>query len=424
MWNLLTKDFLTISRDRSEVLSLLGMPMILIAILGFALGGVMVGNGDIDPIPVALIVENDLEQDMDQFQQALADEGLPEPAIDQIVTSIDTIDPETSFQALINDPNLNDVIDLSDDYSQDEAELALENDEIIAVITIPEQFSYDTLMAFYLNEETEATIELLVQNHENIFAGVIENIMTNFTEQYNLEVSIALATEGEIIESTVGEQNFGEITHLSTQEPVSAFQYYTFGMAVMFAMYVASTVSSNAFKEKTNHALGRLMLSGERPIRYLLSKTISGTILTMTQLMILFVASSLIFQIFEGMDLGFWLSVIFVSFVFSLTIGALAALLTAIALQFNSDAISGIFSGGVIVIFAFIGGSMMPIEQFPPSLVELGNWTPNGAMMTAYLQLIQGFDLQATLPMLYRVLGMAILFIVIAVAIFPKRRLS
>lgn len=424
MWGLIKKDFLTISRDRSELLVLLAMPMILIAILGFALGGLMFNGGDLDAIPVALVIENELEEDIDQFEQMLIEEEWPAPAIEQILASVAEIDPVEHLQEVMRSPELIDLIELEENYQQDEAEEALVEDEVFAVITIPEQFSYQTLTAFYLEEEPEAIIEILVQNHEQFQANVVESIITSFTDQYNLELSIAFATEGEAVETAISTADFGEFIHIPNQEPISAFQYYTIGMAMMFAMYVASTVSGNAFKEKTNNTLARLMLTGERPLNYLASKLVSGTILTMVQLLILFIGSSIFFQTFNELNSTFLLLILLNTFVYSLTIGALAALLTAIAVQFNNDAISGIFSGGVVVIFAFIGGSMMPVEQMSPFMNELGNWTPNGAMMTAYLQLMQGLELPDFASLLYRVMAIAIICLVAAVAIFPKRRLT
>ena len=250
------------------------------------------------------------------------------------------------------------------------------------------------------------------------------NILSSFTDQYNLELSIALATQGQMVESTIAENDFGETTHISSQEPVSAFQYYTIGMAAMFALYVASTIASNAFKEKTSHVFARLMLTGERPLRYLLSKAISAFVLTLVQLSILFLVSTLIFQTFSHLSTESWMGIALVTIVFSLTIGSLAGLLTAIALQFNNDSVSGIFAGGFVVAFAFVGGSLTPVELLSPLLTTLGNWTPNGAMMTGYLQLLQGFQLVDVLPMIYRVLGMMALFIILGLAIFPKRRLT
>lgn len=423
MWNLIRKDFLTISRDRSEVLILLVMPMVLIAILGFALGSIMFGTVDMDPIPVALIIENNLEQDLEHFREDLIAEGLPEQAIEQMIVSSETIDPAESLETVLRSPELSDLIDLKESYDQEQAKAALATDEVFGVISIPEQFSYQTLLAFYLEKETDASIELLVQDHEQIQATIIEGIISSFSEQYNLELSMAFASDGKAVETSISEENFGRVSHFSAGKPISAFQYYTVGMAVMFALYAASTVSSNAFKEKNSHVFARLMITGERPLRYLLSKVISAIVLTLIQLTILFTVSALLFQSFSNAGIEFWATLALISFVFALVIGALAAFMTAIAIQFNNDAISGFFAGGAVVIFAFLGGSLSPVEQFSPLMRELGNWTPNGAMMTAYLQLIQGFNLTEFLPMLYRVLLMAVLFITLAVAIFPKRRL-
>ena len=199
MWNLIKKDFLTISRDRSEVLILLVMPMVLIAILGFALGSIMFGTVDMDPIPVALIIENDLEQDLEQFREDLIDAGLPEQAIEQMIVSAGAIDPAASLETVLYSPELRDMIDLKENYDQEQAEAALATDEVLAVITIPAQFSYHTLLAFYLEEETEANIEISVQDHEQIQATIIEGIMTSFSDQYNLELSIAFALGGETV---------------------------------------------------------------------------------------------------------------------------------------------------------------------------------------------------------------------------------
>ena len=81
MLNLIKKDCLTISRDKAEVLALLAMPLILIVILSFALGGLMSGEEGIDEIPVAVIMKNDFENDIENFEKALRQEEIPEEAI-------------------------------------------------------------------------------------------------------------------------------------------------------------------------------------------------------------------------------------------------------------------------------------------------------------------------------------------------------
>lgn len=413
MFNLIKKDFLTISRDRSELLTLLAMPLILIIILGFALGGLMDGEEGIAKFPIALVSENDLEKDI----ESMSDESLK-----QIFLAAEEADPVRILIDVLESPELEELIELGRDYTLEEAEDALYNNEIAGIISLPEKFSYNTLSAILLGEEPQASINLLVANEEEFHAGIIESILTSYIDQYNLQVSIQEASGARPVESDIG-HGYGEIRNLDSLKSVSSFQYYTMGMAVMFALYVSSTISSNAFKEKYTHVLGRLMLADERPLRYLLSKGISASVLSLVQLTILFFVSSIAFQTFSGMSSESLFGMGLVSLAFSLTIGSLASLLTAIALQFNTDSVSGIFSGVIVSGFAFVGGSMLPVGQISRLLENFGNWTPNGAMMTAYLQLIQGFSLSDVLPMIYRVMIMMVVFIILALAIFPKRRL-
>lgn len=240
------------------------MPLILISILSFALGGVMGGGGiDIGQIPIAIVMENDFENDIEDFRQDLIQEGLPQEAIDQIILNSGEYDPANILLDIMESPDLEEFIDLRVDYEENQANEAILNEEVFAVITIPEQFSYDTMRAIYLDEESQAKLEVLIADYEQIYAEIVESILTSFTEHYNLELSIALASQGEYIESEI-ENDFGGITNLGAARSVSSFQYYTVGMAVMFALYVASNISSNAFKEKTSHVFARLMLTGER----------------------------------------------------------------------------------------------------------------------------------------------------------------
>src|SRR5690625_5807586 len=99
------------------------------------------------------------------------------------------------------------------------------------------------------------------------------------------------------------------------------------------------------------------MITGERPLRYLLSKAISAIVLTIVQLIILYGTSTLFFDTFSNKGMDFWLILALITLVFALVIGGLAACMTAIGLHFNIDDIFGFISLGVMVIYAFFGGT-------------------------------------------------------------------
>lgn len=422
MFNLVFKDFLTLSKSKSDLLELLLMPFILIAILGFALGGLMFNDPTLNTYAIGLVNEEHIEQDLNRFETSLRDEGLPEPAVIQLMESAEEVNPVTVLLDLLEDDELKEVL-LAEEYTSDAAaQKALEEEEIVGYITIPEDFSYDFWRSIFLDEDLTANLEVSTQTDASFAGNILQSVVSTFADQYNLSASIVKATDGQA-EPPENQTAYGEMEYLSVEEPITAFQYYTIGMGVMFALSTAPALASRAFKEKEQHVFGRIMLSGMNPLKFLTSKLISGTVITFVQLSILFLFSTLIFGTFSGRDMDFWVDMIYTTTLYSLLVGGIASLLTSISLNAN-DMTTVNFFGSFISVFAFLGGSFTPVEQFSETLKEVGNWTPNGAAMTSYLQIMQGFDFQEVLPLMGRVIGMTVIAIVVAVFVFPKRRLD
>lgn len=422
MFNLVFKDFLTLSKSKSDLLELLLMPFILIAILGFALGGLMFNDPMLNTFHIGLVNEQHIEQDLNRFETSLRDEGLPDPVVSELMLAAEEVNPARVLTDLLEDDELKEVL-LAEEYTSDEAaQKALEEEEIVGYITIPEDFSYDFWRSIFLDEDLTANLEVSTQTDASFAGNILQSVVSTFADQYNLSASIVKATDGQA-EPPENQTAYGEMEYLSVEEPITAFQYYTIGMGVMFALSTAPALASRAFKEKEQHVFGRIMLSGMNPLKFLTSKLISGTVITFVQLSILFLFSTLIFGTFSGRDMDFWVDMIYTTTLYSLLVGGIASLLTSISLNAN-DMTTVNFFGSFISVFAFLGGSFTPVEQFSETLKEVGNWTPNGAAMTSYLQIMQGFDFQEVLPLMGRVIGMTVIAIVVAVFVFPKRRLD
>ena len=78
----------------------------------------------------------------------------------------------------------------------------------------------------------------------------------------------------------------------------------------------------------------------------------------------------------------------------------------------------------LVFIFALLGGSFFPLDQVSDSLIKIGEWTPNGAALQAYLQALQGFSLQEILPTMLRLGLVAAGLVLLALTIYPKRRMT
>ena len=110
-----------------------------------------------------------------------------------------------------------------------------------------------------------------------------------------------------------------------------------------------------------------------------------------------------------------------IAFSLSICVGAVAAFLTALTMRFDNDTITTVFSGGVVTIFAFLGGSFTPTEGLPVFIQKLGSWTPNGAALNAFLLWVQNLELGLLWEPLGRLLLITILLLVLGILLFPRK---
>lgn len=112
------------------------------------------------------------------------------------------------------------------------------------------------------------------------------------------------------------------------------------------------------------------------------------------------------------------------TFALSIAIGGLTVFLTSINYRLHSEVVTTIFSSIIIYVMALLGGSFFPIGQFSDVISSLGNVTPNGAALSAYLNLLRGNSLASVSNYIYFLIGFGLVFLLLAMMTFPKRRES
>lgn len=260
----------------------------------------------------------------------------------------------------------------------------------------------------------------MISDYATTQSGIFQDILDEFVWSLNFESAISRAAgEGAVPEES--QPQFGGVESVSAVEPISSFQYYTIGMAVMFALFVGSIISAMAYVEQKQFVFNRILLSNHHPFVYLSGKAISAAIITLCQFFILFFFSSLIFRAFDLTDLSFWPGMLLIAFSLAICVGALAAFLTSLIMRFDNDTITTVFSGGVVTVFAFLGGSFTPTEGMPVFIQELGAWTPNGASLNAFLIWVQILEIGMLWEPLSRVFLVTIVLLILSLLIFPRK---
>lgn len=420
MYAFLKKDILVLVRDRTELAVLLAMPFILIAILGFALSGLLSGNSEVLSMKVAIVQEDDEQAGRAQFAEKLEKSGMPAQAQEALASAAEETSPSILLQEVFQDENLSSLV-TAEEMDEAAAKRALQEEEVVAILTIPENFTFNALQRMMLGTGDGGELQLMISDHAETQSEIFHEILDEFAWSLNFESAIARAanSEGAVPEET-GAQ-FGGVETVSAVEPISSFQYYTIGMAVMFALFVSATISGISFVEKQQFVFNRILLSNRHPFVYLGAKAISAALIMFLQFCILFFFSSLIFGAFDLTDLSFWPGILLIAGSLAVCVGALTAFLTALTMRFDNDTITTVFSGGVVTVFAFLGGSFTPTEGLPPFVQNLGGWTPNGAALNAFLIWVQNLDIGMLGDPLSRILLITVGLLVASLLIFPRK---
>ncbi|MFC4402635.1 ABC transporter permease [Gracilibacillus xinjiangensis] len=419
MFDFLVKDMKLLWRDRTELLIILLMPFVLMMILGFALKGVM-GEEVTSDMTVALVEEDNPEEGTSLFVQQLEDQSLPEEAVAGLTQATEELQPNQILQQLLKeDLDFLTVVEMD----AEKAEKQLSSQEIDAILTIPEDFTYELLANILLSQPATSTLSITKGEHAYFAGDILQNIMEQFTNSLNIEAAIAKSAGSDVtIEAGLNIENIAVEETITSRDPISSMEYYTVGMAVMFAFFVASTMAAKAYTEHSQLVLGRVILSGTHPIYFLLGKLLAVILMTFIQILILFGLSSLIMQSFQPFTWDITLTVLAITLLYAIAVGAIGSLLIALTVRFNSNSIAGSFSGGVVSVMALLGGSFTPITAFPEVIQTIGSWTPNGMTMRAYMLANQGMPLANIMPYMYRLIIIALVIFVISIMVFPTRR--
>src|SRR5690606_10041201 len=122
---------------------------------------------------------------------------------------------------------------------------------------------------------------------------------------------------------------------------------------------------------------------------FLIGKMISTFCLVWLQIMFVFMMSHFIFNVFPDRSITFWMGIVGIVTLLSLSIAGLAAVFTTISLRMaNVDAANGIFML-VILLLGVLGGNFVPIYVLPDWLQRMGEWTPNGLSLVIFTEWIK-----------------------------------
>lgn len=412
IWEIMKKQGLIFMRNPQQLFLLLLLPIILVVILSFSLSSFMDGDTLQIEAKVALINNADEKGELAKFVQQVENATLPEKAKQTIISSATEIPLITilneSFAAV-------DLMEI-EEITLNEKEAALTNDKFTAVIEIPENFLIESFQAMYLGKGDPGTIFVYDNKGNPLGATAVRSVIEYIEEQFTIT---AFAVSHQINSSLLQEKmeaNLGKVETVNQSEKIGSKEYYTIAMAVMNTLFMASAIGSFAYMEKQTQVFNRIILSNISRWSYFSGILVSGTIFSFIQLIVIFGFSWLVFGITWHIP-----SFLIVTLCLACAVGGFSVLLAVISYRANSETVINLFSSTIIAVMALLGGSYFPIGDYSNLIQTIGDFTQNGAAMTAYLSLLRGNTLIDSSTQLSFLMMFTVMLLLVAILSFPKR---
>ncbi len=370
-WYIALKDVLVWTRDPAALGILLGMPLVLIFILGSALGGVADGGGSID---VAVV---------DLSRGSVTAVGSAKPPSDELV------------DALLDSERLADMFVIRRLPSERIARAELRAGRISAALVVPAGFDSDVSSGRAVN------LVVLKDPASEMAAAIWETVVTSFAARFSAaSVSVqtvmetvqrgnpaAMATGGgalvaRAIEAVTAEDALSKVDVVDSAATgvvhVTAIDYYGLSMVSMFLMFGAMFGAFSTIKENREQTMNRMLTTPSPRWAIVGGKMLSVFALGMSQFLVLYLFTRFVFGVEWG---GNMLATFVVAAAEMLAVTGLATLIASFA---RSERAAGGIGPFVIQIQALIGGAFFAIAVLPEWVQPVRYFSVIGWTMEAW----------------------------------------
>lgn len=424
------KDVLVYWRDRKEIIISLLLPLVLIVVMALALPNWIEHAASTADVKVALVVEDDEMKGLEQFKESIAaGSNVPKYALQHMIEQADQLSPIRMLRQLFRSEQISQVLEVVETDRQAALD-ALGAGEATAVVTVPDGYTLAVLNQMFLAEGDGGQLAITAEK-AGMPVDIVYGVVAGFAHQVHFQASIdrALAqhsgmTSGtEFNNDTVWDERtmrLGGYEEIPGFKKLTAYQYFTLAIGILFSLFISMTTSYKAMTEKRERVLHRMLLSGTRATQYLLGKASSAFVLSLIQMGVILMFTHFVLRAFPDRSLSFWIGLSLILVTVGVCVASLSALFTTLVFRMNDEKANTIIL--VAVIFAgTIGGSFVPLYILPDWLQIAGGWTPNGLALSASIKWLQAETYSDLMVPLTVLCGFAIIVTAVSIGLFPKR---
>ncbi len=185
---------------------------------------------------------------------------------------------------------------------------------------------------------------------------------------------------------------------------LSVYSYILPAMSIFFLLFICNVVFEDVLREKEKGTLVRMLVSPLKLSEFIWSKIVTSAVLGMLCTGILIIAGYAVFSINWGHP-----GVVFL-IIFSLNI-LIAGFISFFYSFIRTERQAGALLTSVILVMSLLGGSMIPVENFPPFIQSFSRLTVNFWGLKAFQKAISRDPLIEILPIL---IGMTVVGVLLS----------
>jgi len=400
------KDLRVWIRDPAAIGILVGMPVVLILILGSALGGVSGGGGA--GIKVGVV---------DLSRGGGAPAGADKPASDELVA------------ALTESERIADLFAIDTLQTERVARARIRDGELVAVLLIPPAFDQDVAYGH------ATKLVVLKDPGSEMAAGIWQSIVSAMASRFSAaSVSVQTVMEtaqrgrsamlaqpggsailvGRAVQAVTADDALAgvqvEDVAAAGVVQVTAIDYYGLSMVSMFLMFGAMFGAFSTIKENREQTMDRMLSTPVAREAIVGGKMLSVFLLGMVQFAVLYVFTRFVFGVEWGADP---LAVVAVAVAEMLAVTGLATLIASFA---RSERAAGGIGPLVVQIQALLGGAFFAITVLPEWVQPVRYFSVVGWTMEAWTAVqTRGAHIGDVLLPIAALLGFSALFFAVGV---------
>jgi len=397
-----TKDLQVFFKDRIMVFTIFALPLIVSLIIGSPYLG---GGEEVINLPMILV-----DQDPGKYSDDIVD--ILEDINELELTEMSSFDEAI---ALVGEGQMLAAVYIPSDFTQrvEDYEQAL-----ITVVIDPAQAQYSSMITTIMEEVTEPVViqgEMRYGTRAVMLdVGLLESDNPDEVTAAEAQNEGAVSAQMEEIRNNpkveVRKEHYEDAT---VYNPPNAFSVFVPGFTVLFAFFVVPILSVELIREREEGTLRRLVSAPIGRGSIVVGKILAFMLVVILQVAIVFLVANLAFGMPLGdSPIGLLILTLALGFV-ATALGLMLAGLARSRSQANSLGLMVVFGVGVL-------GGCFPLGPVLLSRTEgilgiISKLTPQAHALEGYrVLLVEGGGLMDVLPQIGILLGMGILFFLIA----------